>query len=197
LKHGSSSDGEPSEPLELLISERRIRARVASLAKAIQRDYGGSGGGGVNLTLVVVLKGAAVFAADLMRQLTTTTPFAVEYIFARSYGAATQSSGQVQLRDIDMLAVSGRNVLIIEDILDTGLTAATLLEAMRPQRPASLALLPFLRKPAAAARQPVLPVPHVGFDIADNDFVVGYGMDFAERYRNLPAIYRLHPIGQK
>jgi hypoxanthine phosphoribosyltransferase len=171
-----------AERPELLVSERRIRARVTALAKAIERDFGGG-----NLTLVVVLKGAAIFAADLMRQI--TTPFAVEYIFARSYGGAMQSSGQVRLRDIDMLSIAGRDVLVIEDILDTGLTAAAVLEALRPQAPASLALVPLLRKPAA--RHCELPVAHVGFDIGD-DFVVGYGMDFAERYRNLPAIYRLN-----
>jgi hypoxanthine phosphoribosyltransferase len=121
--------------LELLISERRIRARIAALARAIEREFGGGGA----LTLVVVLKGAAIFAADLMRQL--AVPFAVEYIFARSYGAAMQSSGQVHLRDIDMLTVGGRDVLVIEDILDTGLTAAAVLDALRPQGPASLALV--------------------------------------------------------
>lgn len=172
----------PAERLELLISERRIRARVTALAREIGRDHGGG-----NLTLVVVLKGAAIFAADLMRRI--AVPFTVEYIFARSYGAAMRSSGQVHLRDLDMLSVAGRDVLIVEDILDTGLTAQTVLKALRLQQPESLGLVPLLRKPAAAL-DGRLPAPLVGFDIAD-DFVVGYGMDFAERYRNLPAIYRL------
>jgi hypoxanthine phosphoribosyltransferase len=175
------------ERLELLISERRIRARVAALARQIDDDYGGK-----NLTLIVVLKGAAIFAADLMRQI--TVPFAVEYIAARSYGAATRSSGRVALRGVEALDVAGRQVLIIEDILDTGLTAAALLDALQQQRPASLALLPLLRKPAAGTAQRELPVPYVGFDIGD-EFVVGYGMDVAERYRNLRAIYRLAAPG--
>lgn len=166
---------------ELLIPQRRIRARVAALARGIERDYRGE-----RLTLVVVLKGAAIFAADLMRQL--MMPFAIEYIFARSYGDAMRSSGQVRLRDVDMLAVAGRAVLVIEDILDTGGTALAVLDALQPQRPASIAIVPLLRKPAA--RRAELPVPYVGFDIGD-EFVVGYGMDFAEQYRNLPAIYRL------
>jgi hypoxanthine phosphoribosyltransferase len=170
-----------AERLDLMISQQRIRARVAALARHVDEDYGGG-----NLTLVVVLKGAAIFAADLMRRI--AIPFTVEYITASSYGAATRSSGRVGLRGIDALELAGRDVLIIEDILDSGLTAGAVLESVRQRRPASLALLPLLRKPAAPRQ--LLPVPQVGFDIAD-EFVVGYGMDFAERYRNLPAIYRL------
>jgi hypoxanthine phosphoribosyltransferase len=171
----------PLEPAELLISARRIRARVAALARRIEREYRGD-----NLALVVVLKGAAMFAADLMRHI--AGPVAVEYIRASSYGTAVQSSGRVSLRGVDALDLAGRDVLVIEDILDSGRTAAVVLDVLRLQAPASLALVPLLRKPAARAHD--LPVPFVGFDIGD-DFVVGYGMDFAERYRNLPAIYRL------
>lgn len=176
-----------AERLELVISERRIRARVAALARHIDDDHGGG-----DLTLVVVLKGAAVFAADLMRQI--ATPCTIEYIGAASYGGATRSSGRVAVRGIAGLDLSGRDVLVIEDILDSGLTAAAVLGALGQGRPASLALLPLLRKPPALRQH--LPVAHVGFDIGD-DFVVGYGMDFAERYRNLRAIYRLsRPLDQ-
>ncbi|HTT78817.1 MAG TPA: hypoxanthine phosphoribosyltransferase [Stellaceae bacterium] len=172
---------EPGDRLKLAISARRIRARVAALAHHVDDGYRGS-----NLTLVVVLKGAAIFAADLMRQI--TIPFAIDYIGAASYGAAMRSSGRVALSGIEALDVAGRDVLVIEDILDSGRTAVAVLDALGERRPASLALLPLLRKPASV--RPELPVPHVGFDIGD-EFVVGYGMDVAERYRNLPAIYRL------
>jgi hypoxanthine phosphoribosyltransferase len=169
------------ERLVLLISERRIRTRIAALGRSIDADYRER-----PLSLVVVLKGAVVFAADLMRQM--TIPFALDFIAASSYGAATRSSGEVALKGLDRLGIRGRDVLVIEDILDTGLTSRAILDALRRQEPASLAFCALLRKPAAAAL--ALPVPYVGFDIPD-EFCVGYGMDHAERHRNLPAIYRL------
>jgi hypoxanthine phosphoribosyltransferase len=171
------------ETLARLISERRIGARIAALGRSIDADYRER-----PLSLVVVLKGAVVFAADLMRQI--TIPFALDFIAASSYGAATRSSGEVALGGLDRLDIGGRDVLVIEDILDTGLTSRAILDTMRRQEPASLALCALLRKPAAAALD--LPVPYVGFDIPD-EFVVGYGMDHAQRHRNLPAIYRLIP----
>ena len=170
-----------TEKLALLISERRIRTRIAALGRSIDADYRGR-----PLSLVVVLKGACIFAADLMRRI--TIPLAIDFITASSYGDATQSSGQVALGGLDELDLGGRDALIIEDILDTGLTSAATLDALRRQQPASLALCVLLRKPAAAALD--LPVAYVGFDIPD-DFVVGYGMDYAGHYRNLRAIYRL------
>src|SRR5580700_9420001 len=162
-----------AERLELLISERRIRARVAALARSIETDYQGK-----RLSLVVVLKGAAIFAADLMRQI--EIPVAIDFVAAASYGAGTRSSGNI--------ALAGLDVLVIEDILDTGRTAAAILARLRQKGPASLALCALLRKPAAAAVD--LPVAYVGFEIPE-DFVVGYGMDYAERYRNLRGIHRL------
>ncbi|HLY44006.1 MAG TPA: hypoxanthine phosphoribosyltransferase [Stellaceae bacterium] len=164
-----------------LISERRIRARVAALARAIDADYRGE-----NLGLVAVLKSAAVFAADLLRRL--ETPATLDFLAASSYRGAATSSGAVTLGGGDALAVAGRHLIVVEDILDTGLTACAVLDRLRREAPASLALCALLRKPAAAALD--LPVAYVGFDIAD-DFVVGYGMDYAERYRNLRAIHRL------
>ena len=171
----------PTERLEPLIPERRIRARIAALARRIDADYRGK-----PLSLVVVLKGAAIFAADLMRRI--GIPFTIDFIAAASYRNSTRSSGQVALGGIYGLALAGRHVLVIEDILDTGLTSAAILDRLRQRGPAGLALCTLLRKPAAAALD--LPVPYVGFDIAD-DFVVGYGMDYAERYRNLRSIHRL------
>jgi hypoxanthine phosphoribosyltransferase len=169
------------ERLELLIPEQRIRARVAALARDIDADYRAR-----RLSLLVVLKGAAIFAADLMRQI--EIPFTIDFVAAASYGTGTRSSGKVALGGLDALDLAGRDVLVIEDILDTGRTAAVLLDRLRQKEPASLALCALLRKPAAAALD--LPVAYAGFEIPE-DFVVGYGMDYAERYRNLRGIHRL------
>jgi hypoxanthine phosphoribosyltransferase len=169
------------ERLEPLISERRIRARTAALARRIDADYHGR-----KLSLVVVLKGATIFAADLVRQM--TIPVTLDFIAASSYGAGTRSSGEVALRGLDGLDIGGRSVLVVEDILDTGLTSTAILDRLRQRRPESLALCALLRK--QAARGLVLPVGYVGFEIPD-DFVVGWGMDYAERYRNLRGVYRL------
>ncbi len=169
------------ERLELVISERRIRARVAALARRIDADYRGRA-----LSLVVVLKGAVVFAADLTRRL--AIPLTIDFVAASSYGAGTRSAGRVALCGIDGLDVEGRHVLVVEDIIDTGLTAAALVDGLRRRGLASLALCALLRKPTAAALD--LPVSYVGFDIPD-EFVVGYGMDYAERHRNLRGIHRL------
>jgi hypoxanthine phosphoribosyltransferase len=169
------------ERLEPLISERRIRARTAALARRIDADYHGR-----KLNLVVVLKGATIFAADLVRQM--TIPVTLDFIAAASYGAGTRSSGEVALRGLDGLDISGRSVLVVEDILDTGRTGTAILDRLRQRGPESLALCALLRKEAPRALD--LPVLYVGFDIPD-DFVVGWGMDYAERYRNLRGVYRL------
>jgi hypoxanthine phosphoribosyltransferase len=169
------------ERLEPIISDRRIGARVAALARRIDSDYRGK-----PLGLVVVLKGAFVFAADLARRL--TIPFTIDFVAAASYGAASRSSGKVALTGLDRLEIADRHVLVVEDILDTGRTSEAILAALRARGPLSLALSALLRKPAAAGLD--LPVRSIGFDIAD-EFVVGYGMDYAERYRNLPGIHRL------
>lgn len=167
--------------LEPLISERRIRSRVADIAERIDSDYRGE-----PLSLVVVLKGAYVFAADLVRRI--EMPCTVDFVTATSYGRATRSSGRVTIRGIDRLEVVGRRVLVIEDILDTGLTGAAIFEQLAPCKPADIMFCTLLRKPGAISRE--LPVLYAGFDIP-NDFVVGYGMDYAERYRNLRDIRRL------
>jgi hypoxanthine phosphoribosyltransferase len=170
-----------AERLELLIPERRIRARVAALARRIEADYRDK-----RLNLLVVLKGASIFAADLMREV--AIPFTIDFIAAASYGESVRSSGKVALRGLDALDLAGRDILVIEDILDTGRTCAALLDSLRRHGPASLALCTLLRKPAAVALD--LPVGYIGFDIPD-EFVVGYGMDYAERHRNLRDIHRL------
>jgi hypoxanthine phosphoribosyltransferase len=163
--------------LEPLIPAARIRRRVSALAREIDVDYRGR-----SLTLVVVLKGGAIFAADLMRQL--TIPVAVEFITASSYAREVRSSGSVRVATPETLDLAGRDVLVIEDIIDSGLTYRRLMETLARFAPASLALCSLLRKQVG---RPTVDVRYVGFEIP-NSFVVGYGMDYAERYRNLPDI---------
>jgi len=170
-----------TERLEPMISERRIRARTTALARRINDDYRGKAP-----SLVVVLKGAVIFAADLMRQL--AVPCTIDFIAAASYGAGTRSSGSVALSGLDRLAIGGRHVLVVEDVLDTGRTVTAVLDPLQKSGPASLALCALLRKPAGVALD--LPVRYVGFDIPA-DFVVGWGLDYAERYRNLRGVFRL------
>jgi hypoxanthine phosphoribosyltransferase len=170
-----------TERLEPLISAARIRRRVAKLARLIENDHRGA-----PLTLIIVLKGATVFAADLMRQI--TIPFVIDFVSASSYRGATQSSGNVLIRDPTGLDVRGHDVILIEDIVDTGLTISTLIEALRRLEPASVDVCALLHKHVAAARP--VEIRYKGFDIPD-EFVVGYGMDFDERFRNLPGVCRL------
>ena len=127
-----------------------------------------------------------VFAADLMRRI--DIPFTVEFIAAASYGRGTVSPGQVALNGLERLEIAGRHVLLVEDILDTGLTTAVIVADLRSRCPTSVAICTMLRKEAARRRD--LPVNYVGFEIPD-EFVVGYGMDYAERYRNLRGVHRL------
>lgn len=170
------------ERLEPLISARRIRRRVAALARMIEADHQGA-----PVTLVIVLKGATVFAADLMRQI--TIPFVIDFISASSYrGPTTRSAGSVLIRDPTGLDVRGHHVILIEDIVDTGLTITRLVEGLRRLDPASIDVCALLHKRVAGA-QPVA-IRYKGFDIPDS-FVVGYGMDYDERLRNLPGVYRL------
>jgi hypoxanthine phosphoribosyltransferase len=134
------------------------------------------------LTLVVVLKGAAIFAADLARRL--TIPVAIEFITASSYGREVRSSGSVRVATPETLDLAGRDVLVVEDIIDSGLTYHRLMETLGRFAPASLALCTLLRKQVARA---TVDIRYAGFEIP-NMFVVGYGMDYGERYRNLPDI---------
>jgi hypoxanthine phosphoribosyltransferase len=154
---------------------------VAALARAIDADYRGRA-----VTLVVVLDGAAVFAADLMRQL--TLPVSLAFIRARSYGSATRSSGTVRVSGLAGLDLAGRDAILVEDIVDSGLTARTLAARLKARGPASLALCALLHKPDGGAAPDVR--RYVGFTVPDR-FVVGYGMDYAGRYRNLPGVYAL------
>jgi hypoxanthine phosphoribosyltransferase len=160
---------------EVLIDEPTLQTRIAELGEEISSDYAGK-----DLLLVGVLKGAVFFMADLMRSL--TVPCEVDFMAISSYGAETDSSGVVRiLKDLD-IPLQGRDVLIVEDIIDSGLTLSYLMRNLRARDPASLEVCALLTKPGR--REIEVPVKYVGFEIP-NRFVVGYGLDYAERYRNL------------
>ena len=168
---------------EVLIDEAALRARVVELGEEVSADYEGR-----DLLLVGVLKGAVFFMADLMRTLTVACE--IDFMAVASYGAATDSSGVVRiLKDLDM-SIEGRDVLVVEDIIDSGLTLSYLMRNLRAREPASLEVCALLTKPAR--REIDVPVRYVGFEIP-NRFVIGYGLDFAERYRNLPYVAVLDP----
>jgi hypoxanthine phosphoribosyltransferase len=163
---------------EILIDSDELRARVAELGEEITADYAGR-----DLLLIGVLKGAVFFIADLMRHL--QVPCEVDFMAISSYGAGTDSSGVVRiLKDLD-INIAQRNVLIVEDIIDSGRTLRYLVRNLQARQPASLEICALLTKPAR--REIEVPVRYLGFEIP-NRFVVGYGLDFAERYRNLPYV---------
>ena len=168
---------------EILVDEETLRARVAELGEEISNDYTGR-----DLLLVGVLKGAVFFMADLMRCL--TVPCEVDFMAISSYGAASDSSGVVRiLKDLD-IPLDGRHVLVVEDIIDSGLTLSYLMRNLRAREPASLEVCALLTKPER--REIDIPVRYVGFDIP-NEFVVGYGLDYGEQYRNLRCVGTLAP----
>jgi hypoxanthine phosphoribosyltransferase len=163
---------------DVLVDEEALRLRVAELGAAISADYSGR-----DLLLVGVLKGAVFFMADLMRELTISCE--IDFMAISSYGAGTDSSGVVRiLKDLD-LNIAGRDVLVVEDIIDSGLTLSYLMRTLRARGPRSLEICALLTKPER--REIDVPVLYVGFEIP-NRFVIGYGLDYAERYRNLPYI---------
>ena len=163
---------------EVLIDRETLAARVAELGAEISADYEGR-----DLLLIGVLKGAVFFMADLMRHL--TVPCEVDFMAISSYGDATDSSGIVRiLKDLD-INIERRHVLVVEDIIDSGLTLSYLIRNLESREPATLEVCALLTKPSR--REIDVPVRYVGFEIP-NKFVVGYGLDFAERYRNLPYV---------
>jgi hypoxanthine phosphoribosyltransferase len=160
---------------EVLIDEPTLQSRIVEMGDEISNDYAGK-----DLLLVGVLKGAVFFMADLMRSL--TVPCEVDFMAISSYGAETDSSGVVRiLKDLD-IPLQGRDVLVVEDIIDSGLTLSYLMRNLRARDPASLEVCALLTKPGR--REIEVPVKYVGFEIP-NRFVIGYGLDYAERYRNL------------
>jgi hypoxanthine phosphoribosyltransferase len=164
--------------LKPLLTSEQIQRRTAELAEQIRADYKGE-----TVLAVGVLKGSFLFLADLIRQL--GDEIMIDFVLVSSYGDGTESSGIVQIRkDLD-INIEGKNVLIVEDIVDTGATLSHLLELLMTRRPKSLKVVALLSKPEA--RRQEAPIDYVGFEIP-NEFVVGYGLDHAERYRNLPYI---------
>ena len=163
---------------EVLIDETALRRRIEELGEEISADYAGR-----DVLLVGVLKGAVFFMADLMRQL--SLPCEIDFMAISSYGEGTDSSGVVRiLKDLDS-NITDRHVLVLEDIIDTGLTLSYLMRNLGAREPASLEVCALLVK--HGRRETDVPVKYVGFEIP-NRFVVGYGLDFAERYRNLPHV---------
>jgi hypoxanthine phosphoribosyltransferase len=168
---------------QILVTEEQISTRIRELAEDISVDYADR-----ELLLVGVLKGAVMVMSDLARAL--SRPVTLEFMAVSSYGSSTSSSGIVRiLKDLDR-DISGQHVLVVEDIVDSGLTLSWLLKNLSTRQPASLEVMALLRKPDAV-KVPVA-VRYVGFDIP-NEFVVGYGLDYGERYRDLPYIARLKP----
>ena len=169
--------------VHVLIDESALRARVVELARELERDAPASG---EPLHLLAVLKGGFIFLADLMRAL--RVPVTCDFLAVSSYGAERTSSGEVRLtKDLD-LSLAGRDVVIVEDIVDSGLTLAYLHELLKARQPRSLRTVCLLDK--RSRRRVNVPIEHVGFEIADH-FVVGYGLDLDERYRELPFIGHL------
>jgi hypoxanthine phosphoribosyltransferase len=168
---------------KVLIDEQSLRSRIAELGAEISIDYADK-----DILLVGVLKGAVFFMADLMRHL--SIPCEVDFMAISSYGASTDSSGVVRiLKDLD-INIEGRHVLVVEDIIDSGLTLSYLMRTLEARAPASLEICALLTKPHR--REIKVPVRYTGFEIP-NEFVIGYGLDYAERYRNLPYVGVLDP----
>ena len=168
---------------EVLIDQDALQQRIQELGEEISTDYTGR-----DLLLIGVLKGAVFFMADLMRNL--TIPCEIDFMAISSYGDSTDSSGVVRiLKDLD-INIEGRDVLIVEDIIDSGLTLSYLMRNLEARGPASLEICSLLTKPDR--READVPVRYIGFEIP-NRFVIGYGLDFAERYRNLPYVGILDP----
>ena len=168
---------------EILFSEEQLKERVAQIAAQIDRDYAGK-----ELMLVSVLRGSFIFMADLVRAI--TVPCKVDFMAVSSYGSGTVSSGQVQITKDLSEDITGRHLLVVEDILDSGNTLSYLLEVLRARKPASIRLCTLLDKPERRVKP--VQLNYTGFTIPDA-FVVGYGLDYDEHYRNLPYIGVLRP----
>lgn len=171
---------------EVLVSRERIRRRVRAMARQIERDYKGE-----TVHLICILKGACIFLADLLREL--RMPVSVDFIAVSSYGKGTLPSGEVRItKDLDA-SIENLNVIIVEDILDTGLTLNYLYRILQSRKPRSLRIAALLDKPARRVKE--VRVDYIGFKIPDK-FVVGYGLDYGEQYRNLPDVCVLPATGE-
>jgi hypoxanthine phosphoribosyltransferase len=172
-----------AEHLEVLYSREAVQKRVAEIAAQIQSDHQGK-----ELVLVGVLKGAFMFVADLARHI--DLPLSIDFVGLSSYGEATESSGVVKITSDLTKPIEGKHVVIVEDIIDTGLTMRYLLDNLATRRPASVKICTLLQKPSRSRTR--IPIDYLGFTVPDL-FVVGYGLDAGERYRNLPFIGVLKP----
>jgi hypoxanthine phosphoribosyltransferase len=161
-----------------LIDEQKVQARVRELGEEITRDYQGK-----DLTLVGVLKGSTMFAMDLARAI--DLPLTLEFLGVSSYQGGTETTGEVRITSDVTKPMAGKHLLVIEDIIDTGLTMSFLLENLRARHPASLKVASLLEKPSRARTK--IHIDYKGF-VIDDVFVVGYGLDYAEKYRNVPFI---------
>ena len=167
----------------VLVSNEQIQARLDELAERINQDYAGK-----ELLLVCILKGAVTVFADVLRRV--TIPCEIDFMAVSSYGSSTKSSGVVRiLKDLDH-GIEGKDVLIVEDIVDSGMSMHYLLDTLKTRKPASVRLLTLLDKPDR--RRVELQADYIGFTIPD-EFVIGYGLDYAEKYRNLPDVCVLSP----
>ena len=183
----SAAELYPGDIKSVLLSEDEVQGRVAELGAQVGDDYRDAVGD-QDLLLVTVLKGAVMFVTDLSRAI--PMPTQLEFMAVSSYGSSTSSSGVVRiLKDLDR-DINDRDVLIVEDIVDSGLTLSWLLRNLATRRPRSLRVCTLLRKPDAMRAD--VDIAYIGFDIP-NEFVVGYGLDYAERYRDLPYIGTLDP----
>ncbi len=162
----------------ILIDEQKLQARVRELGAQITRDYQGK-----ELTLVCVLKGSTFFAMDLARAI--DLPLTLEFLGVSSYQGGTETTGEVRITTDVSKPMAGKHLLVIEDIIDTGLTMSFLLENLKARHPASVKVCTLLEKPARA--RTTVPIDYKGF-VIDDVFVVGYGLDYGERYRNVPFI---------
>jgi hypoxanthine phosphoribosyltransferase len=168
---------------EILIGAEELQAKVAELGRQISEDYRGR-----NPLLICLLRGAVVFLSDLIRSI--DIPLEMDFMAISSYGASTESSGVVRLVMDLKSNITGRNVLIVEDIVDSGRTLAYILDNLQTRRPAGMKVCALLSKPSR--REIQVKLDYLGFEIPDK-FVVGYGLDYAEAYRNLPFIGVLRP----
>jgi len=171
---------------EILFDEQRIADKVAEIAARISQDYAGR-----ELVLICILKGAAVFTADLMRRL--TLPVTVEFVQVASYGASTTSSKKISVKNDGELDISGKHVLLVDTIVDTGMTLDCLFKKFGARNPATLEAVVLLDK--KSRRTADIMISYIGFEIPDK-FIVGYGMDHGAKYRNLPYITALKSAAQ-
>ena len=163
---------------KILISEEELRDKNIELGRRITKDYKGE-----ELLVVGILKGSSIFMSDLIREI--DLPLQIDYMVVSSYGTSTESSGVVRIVKDLQHSIEGKHVLIVEDIVDTGLTLAYICEILRGRGPASVSICTLLDKPIRRKKQ--FPIEYIGFEVPD-EFIVGYGIDYAENYRNLPFV---------